>query len=73
MDLPGVITPEQCASTIADGIEKDTFLILPHPEVQTYAENRAQDRAGWLQGMRRLRRGLLDQQGKVDFRRIFKL
>ena len=73
MDLPGVITPEQCAATIVEGIENETFLILTHAEVQTYLEARANDREGWLGGMRRYRRSLLDDNGKVDFRRIFKL
>ncbi len=71
--LPGVITPEQCASTIVDGIEQETFLILPHPEVQTYHQNRANDRAAWLDAMRRFRRSLINEEGEVDFRRIFKL
>jgi len=73
MELPGVITPEQCAKTIADGIEQETFLILPHPEVQGYVEGRANDRDGWLKGMRRYRRSLINEQGNIDFRRIFKL
>ena len=72
-DLPGVITPAQCASTIADGIEAETFLILPHPEVQKYSEKRVTDRESWLDTMRHFRRTLLDESGQVDFRRIFRL
>lgn len=73
LDLPGVITAEQCAKTILKGIEDETFLILPHAEVQQYLEARAIDRAGWLEGMRRFRRSLLNENGRVDFKRIFKL
>lgn len=70
-ELPGVITPEECAQAIVKGIENEIFLILTHPEVQGYVENRAVDRGAWLDGMRRYRRSLLDRDGKVDFRRIF--
>ncbi len=73
LDLPGVITAEQCAAAIIKGIESEDFLILPHFEVQHYLETRANDRDGWLEGMRRYRRSLLDENGKVDFKRIFKL
>ena len=31
--LPGVLTVEQAAATVADGIEHERFLILTHPEV----------------------------------------
>lgn len=72
-DLPGVITPAQCAETIADGIESETFMILPHPEVQTYSEKRVQDKKGWLDNMRYFRRTLLNEKGAVDFKKIFKL
>lgn len=72
-DLPGVISAEQCADTIVQGIENETFLILTHPEVQQYIEARTHDWQGWLDGMRRYRRSLLGSDGRVDFKRIFKL
>ena len=72
-DLPGVITPEQCAQTIVDGFEAETFLILPHPEVQDYVMNRAKDRGAWLEGMRYYRRKLVNEAGQLDFRKIFNL
>ncbi|GAA6138971.1 SDR family oxidoreductase [Arenicella sp. 4NH20-0111] len=70
-ELPGVITPEECARVIVEGIEQEKFLILPHSEVQGYVEHRAVEREAWLDGMRRYRRSLLDGDGNVDFRRIF--
>ncbi|NNC99200.1 MAG: SDR family oxidoreductase [Gammaproteobacteria bacterium] len=69
--MEGVLTPEYCAEVIVDGIEKEQFLITPHPEVRDYMQNRANDPDRWLSGMRRLRRTLLDETGKVDFRKIF--
>ena len=53
--IPGVLTVEQAASAIADGIEQDGFLILTHPEVLGYFQNKATDYARWLAGMRRVR------------------
>ena len=39
---------------VFEGIEKDRFLILPHPEVKEYMARKL-DRDRWLRGMRRLR------------------
>jgi NAD(P)-dependent dehydrogenase (short-subunit alcohol dehydrogenase family) len=56
--IPGVLTVEQAASRIADGIERDDFLILTHPEVLGYFQKKAADYGRWLAGMRRIRDGL---------------
>ena len=56
--VPGVLTVEQAASAIADGIEQDGFLILTHPEVLGYFQKKAADYGRWLAGMRRVREGL---------------
>jgi NAD(P)-dependent dehydrogenase (short-subunit alcohol dehydrogenase family) len=53
--LPGVLTVEQAATTIADGIEARKFLILTHPEVLGFFQNKANDYERWLAGMRRVR------------------
>jgi NAD(P)-dependent dehydrogenase (short-subunit alcohol dehydrogenase family) len=56
--LPGVLTVEQAACAIADGIEGGRFLILTHPEVMGFFQRKATDYDRWLGGMRRLRDGL---------------
>jgi NAD(P)-dependent dehydrogenase (short-subunit alcohol dehydrogenase family) len=56
--LPGVLTVEQAASAIADGIEAGRFLILTHPEVLGFFQRKAGDYDRWLAGMRRVRDGL---------------
>jgi NAD(P)-dependent dehydrogenase (short-subunit alcohol dehydrogenase family) len=56
--IPGVLTVEQAASVIADGIEQDSFLILTHPEVLGFFQKKAADYGRWLAGMRRVREGL---------------
>ena len=56
--IPGVLTVEQAAAAIADGIERDDFLVLTHPEVLGFFQKKAADYGRWLAGMRRVREGL---------------
>jgi len=59
----GIVEPEYVAEVVTAAIREGRFLILPHPEVQTYVERKAADPDRWLKGMRRLRarsQGLLD-------------
>ena len=57
--VDGVITPEQVAETVIQGLAEEKALILPHPIVADYVNRRAQDRDRWLAGMRRLQQKLL--------------
>lgn len=50
----GLIEPSEVADAVVAGLRDERFLILPHPEVATYYERRAQDPDRWLAGMRRL-------------------
>lgn len=52
--VDGMLEPEAVAESALRGLREDRFLILPHPEVQTYVERKAGDRDRWLRGMRRL-------------------
>jgi NAD(P)-dependent dehydrogenase (short-subunit alcohol dehydrogenase family) len=52
----GIVEPEYVADVVTDAVREGRFLILPHPEVQTYVERKATDPDRWLKGMRRLRR-----------------
>ena len=70
-DLPGVLSPSECAAVISKGIAEEQFLITPHPEVRDFMQHRATDPERWLGGMRRYRRSLLDQSGKVNWQKIF--
>jgi short-subunit dehydrogenase len=51
-----VLEPEQVADIVAEAIRDERFLILPHPEVAMYEQNRTADRDKWLAGMRKLQR-----------------
>lgn len=50
---PTALTTSQVADSVVEGLRNEQFLILPHPEVATYYQNRAGDNARWLRGMRR--------------------
>ena len=52
--LDGVATPEAVAECVVRAMEKEAFLILPHPEVADYMKRKANDPERWLAGMRRL-------------------
>lgn len=47
-----VLTPDQVADAVVDGLAEERFLILPHPEVATFAQRKATDPDGWLAAMR---------------------
>ncbi|CUH79609.1 SDR family oxidoreductase [Tropicibacter naphthalenivorans] len=51
-----VLTAKDVADALMDGLHKDRFLILPHPEAAIFARRRAEDMDRWIAGMRRLRR-----------------
>lgn len=50
----GALEPEQVAEAVVQGLDKEEFLILPHPEVAEYFRRKANDYERWLRGMRRL-------------------
>ena len=53
--VPGAIEPEEVAQAVVEGLAREDFLILPHPEVQQYVQRKASDHGRWIGGMRRLR------------------
>lgn len=53
-----MIDPEAVAESVVAGLADERFLILPHPEVAEYLQNKAADYDRWLGGMRKLRTGL---------------
>ena len=57
-DVDGVLSPEQVADCVVEGIGKGQFLIAPHPEVVGYFQRKAADYDRWIGGMQRFRRKL---------------
>jgi NAD(P)-dependent dehydrogenase (short-subunit alcohol dehydrogenase family) len=53
--VDGMMEPDQLVDAVFEGLEKEAFLILPHPEVKQYMQRKTADYDRWLSGMRRLR------------------
>lgn len=54
--VDGVLTPEQVAQAVIEGLEAESFLILPHAQVRDYMANKAASYERWIAGMAKLRR-----------------
>lgn len=63
----GVLEADDVAAAAVDGLRRERFLILPHPQVSTYFERKAADYDRWLAGMRRFRRSLVPTDEGMDF------
>lgn len=61
-DVDGILAPEQVAEDILAGIREGRFLVLPHPQVQTYFQRKAADYDRWIAGMQRFRRKLTGEE-----------
>jgi len=53
------ISAEQVAEDVMAAIRSETFLILPHPEVLDYFQNKATDYDRWISGMQKLQATML--------------
>lgn len=54
--LDGIISPETVAKSCIEAIEKEEFLVLPHPQVRDYVALKGTNYERWLGGMRKLKR-----------------
>lgn len=50
----GMLKPEIVADEVIKCLEEERFLVLPHPQVQKYFQNKANDYQRWIRGMQRL-------------------
>ena len=57
-NVDGVLEPDEVAEACIEAIREERFLVLPHPEVATYFQRKANDYDRWLRGMRRLKEPL---------------
>jgi NAD(P)-dependent dehydrogenase (short-subunit alcohol dehydrogenase family) len=56
--IDGILSPAQVAQAVIDGLGEESFLILPHEQVEQYHLNKAQNYNRWIGGMRKLRRSM---------------
>ena len=64
-----LLEPAEVAECAIRGIEKEDFLILPHPEVKGYLQRKAENIDQWLSGMRRFLARVQSPQASVDTQR----
>jgi len=72
-ETPGLISPEQVADCVIEGLKTERFLILPHPEVEKYRKHKLVDYDRWIGGMRRLRGNIIDELGVTRLKSMHKL
>jgi hypothetical protein len=54
--IDGMMEPDELAEVTVGCLEREEFLILPHPEVLQYMRNKTADYGRWIGGMRKLNR-----------------
>jgi NAD(P)-dependent dehydrogenase (short-subunit alcohol dehydrogenase family) len=52
----GMIEPEELADTVVEGLREESFLILPHPIVREFMQNKMNNYDSWIGGMNKLMR-----------------
>jgi short-subunit dehydrogenase len=55
-DVDGILSADEVADCVVEGVREKQFLILPHPQVATYMQRKASDHDRWIAGMQRFRR-----------------
>ena len=60
----GDLTPEQVAKDALAGIEQETFLILPHPQVLGYMRRKTENYDRWIAGMAKIQAKMRESYGK---------
>jgi NAD(P)-dependent dehydrogenase (short-subunit alcohol dehydrogenase family) len=59
----GDLPPAQVAQDALAGIERETFLILPHPQVLGYMRKKTEDYDRWIGGMAKIQAKLREEHG----------
>ena len=70
---PSILTPQRVAECVLEGINKEQFLILPHPEVEQFMQHKTADYERWLRGMRKLRSNIIETAGSTQLKDMHKL
>lgn len=68
-----ILSAEDVAESVLQGIKNEQFLILPHPEVADFMQHKTADYDRWLGGMRKLRSNIIDAVGSTKLEDMHKL
>jgi len=60
----GDLSPEQVARDALAGVEQETFLILPHPQVLGYMRKKTENYDRWISGMAKIQARMREEYGK---------
>jgi NAD(P)-dependent dehydrogenase (short-subunit alcohol dehydrogenase family) len=60
----GDLSPEQVAQDALKGIEQETFVILPHPQVLDYMRKKTENYDRWIGGMAKIQARMRESYGK---------
>jgi NAD(P)-dependent dehydrogenase (short-subunit alcohol dehydrogenase family) len=60
----GDLSPEQVAQDVLKGLEQETFVILPHPQVLGYMRKKTENYDRWIAGMAKIQATLRETYGK---------
>jgi NAD(P)-dependent dehydrogenase (short-subunit alcohol dehydrogenase family) len=63
-----VMSADEVADAVIEGMTDERFLILPHQEVAKYAQRKGDDYDRWLVGMRRMREGMLQKNPQFAYK-----
>jgi NAD(P)-dependent dehydrogenase (short-subunit alcohol dehydrogenase family) len=59
----GILSAEAVADSVIEGLEQESFLILPHKEVTGYVQNKTSNYDRWIGGMVKLHKSTRDRAG----------
>jgi NAD(P)-dependent dehydrogenase (short-subunit alcohol dehydrogenase family) len=60
----GDLSPEQVAQDVLKGLEAETFVILPHPQVLGYMRKKTENYDRWIGGMAKIQAKMREEFGK---------
>jgi len=60
----GDLAPEQVARDALAGLEQETFVILPHPQVLAYMRKKTENYDRWIAGMAKIQARMRESYGK---------
>ena len=63
-----MMTADDAADAVLAGMAQGSFMIQPHAELAEYTQRKGADYDRWIQGMRHMRQGLLEQHPEYGYK-----